>query len=366
MLAGKILDFYDDVHGQYLIEDAEMLEKVGHVKALPVEDRYEVPVEECALVLIKEGQMQRKFIVNSPDHTTLSQEYFVKTAGALPPRVRGSVAYFIKRACEKWDLECDEFVAETADGHTPTSPIVIAQELEGWKGEKVAVEKPKIDLSEVPDEEFAEVVKTAAEVRRSYPMHTPETLSASIYHFASAGHESRNLAQRAFIADKLCKKADEIGVIDGVNEHLESLRAMTEYDIDDTVLRAAIQQRKMASDDEEDRKLLDELMENGKTAAEGVCISQLVSAFDEARGFDKKYDSGMIAPSAFIVEKSAEYDSEFSPEIVLKIASGIDGMKDILGEDIVSKFAEDPNGTFMSLSPAARDMLVTAAKQGVL
>jgi hypothetical protein len=363
MLAGKILDFSDDSHGLVLIENEEMLEKVGSIKPMSPEQYSDLADHEYALVIQKEaGGKRRNFPVNDKDNTVLSQEYFDKTAMLMPEQARAKAAFFIKRACDQYEVDCLDSVKSASEQCSGDSNWIHEKEFRGYVPPKVEKQATDVDLSGLEDSDFAIIAKKAGEVHRMYPTANKSLVSASIYHFASADTSEWGPQAKITIARNLEKKADEHGVSEGVSEQLETIRKIASADQSSDMF-AHIQTRISMTEDEKQREALSTIWEKrAELADNGIDPAGLIAEFDKQHGFDKHYSRGLATPMDSVY--SEKVASDVNDEILSKIADNIDQMEGILNEDTIKSFKGDASEAFGSLTPAAQDMLITAAKQG--
>jgi hypothetical protein len=366
MRAGLIVDFYDDAHAQILMEDESMIEKVGYIKPMTPEEREQLKDSDCALVILKQsGEKAYKFHVNSKDNTVMSQAYFDKTADYIPPHARSVAAYFIDRACDKWDVDKCELVKEQAEKFDGSSNLVLDREFDEYEPPVEKKASLELNLRDLKDEDFAWVHKTASQTVRKYPVADKRLTSASIYHYANSLNEDFNEGEHLRISKVLAKKAEEHGVLDGLDKEVDTIKKLAQAGSNLNML-AYIQVRKGMTEDESQRNALDSLWEKrAELIEQGHDPAELIAEFDKNHGFDKFYDRGLASPmeTAYQYEKVASGPGT-SIEILSKIADNIDQMSGIMESDVIDAFKEDPSKAFDSLSPAAKDMLITAAKQG--
>ena len=119
-LSGLVLDVYDDFSGGVLRELYPRFDdipgKVKTAQSLSAEDREKLPDDVFALVLVNNGQAQRKYACIDEGNTLLSLHYFLKNAYKLPVEAQRSTAENLKVACSWYDLEVPEPLEKIALG----------------------------------------------------------------------------------------------------------------------------------------------------------------------------------------------------------------------------------------------------------
>ena len=113
-ITGKVIDVYDDEKKDLLKDN---LEKVGSLVLDPV-DKIDVLGDDqfAAIFMTKTGRAVRKYPVHTPDSTIISNLYFQKTASSFPEQIRGAIASFIKKACDKHGIDTPGEVEKVANG----------------------------------------------------------------------------------------------------------------------------------------------------------------------------------------------------------------------------------------------------------
>jgi hypothetical protein len=118
--SGLILDVCDDHDGAVLravyptFEDIPATVKEAH--ALSAEDRRTLPDDVFALVLLNNGESLRKYACIDEGSTTLSVEYFMKTAHKLPVEAQKTAAANLVTACGWYGIETPEPLQKIALG----------------------------------------------------------------------------------------------------------------------------------------------------------------------------------------------------------------------------------------------------------
>lgn len=180
--ASHEIDMHDSVGLLADLEDIPDFVKKAHVAR--AED---VPSDKFAVVLATEQRVFPKYALDSKATVWVSSRLFCKTGHLLPSRAQQIAAYFIKRACDEYRMDCPEKVALLADttekfasnvldmsDHQDTSALDYDQYRVGWKG-VMPKDYLKMKLQEFVDR-FPENVVT--------PEELGEELASRIYSYA--------------------------------------------------------------------------------------------------------------------------------------------------------------------------------------
>lgn len=101
--SGLVLDIYDDFQGEVLRsvypEVSTIPETVKTAHALTTDERSNLPDDSFALVLLNNGEKLRKYACIDEGNTTLSVEFFLKTASKLPVEAQKTAASNLLTAC---------------------------------------------------------------------------------------------------------------------------------------------------------------------------------------------------------------------------------------------------------------------------
>lgn len=118
--SGLVLDIHDDFQGEVLrsiypaLEDIP--ETVKTARALTAEERETLPDENFALVLLNDGDRLRKYACIDSGNTTLSLEFFLKTANKLPVEAQKVAAANLLTACAWYGITPSEDFQKLAMG----------------------------------------------------------------------------------------------------------------------------------------------------------------------------------------------------------------------------------------------------------
>jgi hypothetical protein len=109
-LTGLVLDAYDDYDGSILrsvMPSEDIPEFVKTAQWLRT-DSDNVPDDNYALVLVKEGQKLKKYATVDKGNTALSVLYLLKQAHLLPPKAVKVAALNLLEACQRYNLDAPE------------------------------------------------------------------------------------------------------------------------------------------------------------------------------------------------------------------------------------------------------------------
>jgi hypothetical protein len=118
--SGLVLDIFDDSEGEVLrsiypaLSDIPETVKTAHV--LTTEERSTLPDDVFALVLLNEGEKFRKYACIDQGNTTLSIEFFLKTASKLPSEAQKVAAENLLTACSWYGIQPPEQLQKLAAG----------------------------------------------------------------------------------------------------------------------------------------------------------------------------------------------------------------------------------------------------------
>ena len=119
-LSGVVFDVYDDYNGAFLrtiyptLADVPELVKSAH--AVSFEERAALPDSAFALILEQDDLELKKFATIDAGNTTLSVEYFMKTAHRLPAEAQETAARNLVEACDWYGIEAPEELQKIALG----------------------------------------------------------------------------------------------------------------------------------------------------------------------------------------------------------------------------------------------------------
>jgi hypothetical protein len=359
--AGVILDLYDDVYIRTVRDlDSNDMEKVASVHPMTDREMAKLPDRDFALVITDGVEKMRKFAIHEPGHVTLSGMYFEKNAHKLTDDARKTAATFIKRACVRFGLPTPVAVLGALEGQ-----VKVATNRMDMAGafEPLVDEMPTVDLSDIPDEDFAYVIKEAYDKTRMYPMQKEAHVLASVRFFGEnwRGHQA-DVAVK--IAQALLEKAASLGVDLSnpvVADQVPVLKELSEPALSPDIKTAFMVRKDLVEG--ESRKTLDELYEKRAEVTPDVLVG-LLSKFDEMNDLGAHYESGLGHPSAMLdTEKTAsqvEY-MDGSRMVGVNVLKDIDPsmVEDAIGKEAADKWKEDPVEAFKGLSEAGKDMLVT-------
>ena len=180
--ASHPIDLHDDVALVAGLENIPDFVKKAHLTQ--AED---VPEDKFAVVLVTEQRSFPKYALNSKAAVWLASRLYEKTGHLLPTRGRQVAAYFIKRACDEYRIDCPETVCQVADGVEKFATNVLDmsdyQDMSaldydkyriGWKGE-MPKEHLVLKLEEFADRDKADLVSSE---------EMGEELASRIYSYA--------------------------------------------------------------------------------------------------------------------------------------------------------------------------------------
>lgn len=102
-LANQVLDVYDDTQRVHIKKLAKANSKIYMMNS---NEHQKLADDEFALnIITKKANKLNKFPINDHDNTWLSNQYFNETHYRLPKEAAQIAAYFIKKACEKFNIE---------------------------------------------------------------------------------------------------------------------------------------------------------------------------------------------------------------------------------------------------------------------
>lgn len=168
--SGLVLDLFDDVQGEVLRSiyptEQDLPEKVKTAHALSSSEREKLPDDAFALVLLNGEQKLRKFACIDGGNTTLSVNYFLKTAHKLPVEAQKVAAENLIQACGWYDIEVPEALQKLAFLGTAMNALTVIPTVTGTAHEmKNRLQENKVlgagGHVVTPDERAAFRMKTA-------------------------------------------------------------------------------------------------------------------------------------------------------------------------------------------------------------
>ena len=105
------IDMHDNVSLLADLENIPDFVKKAHIAR--VED---TPNDKFAVVLVTEKRAFPKYSLGNKAAVWISSQLFCKTGSLLPTRGQQIAAYFIKRACDEYRMDCPQEVGDLADG----------------------------------------------------------------------------------------------------------------------------------------------------------------------------------------------------------------------------------------------------------
>lgn len=319
-MAGAVVDFYDDPEF-YESTQAQNLIKTGMVT--PVEDLESLRDKDFAVKIITKVAAHRKFPVNSPVATALSSRYFEEIESRLPEEIRKVAGYFLRRAHEEYGLDLTPSLMEPFDP-APHNEVELDQEM-------------------VP------------------PLHASADGVAKL-----AQHGFMKTARWMPPVEKVARAREVAQILEKVGE------LVTEQEIWDYVPK-----RDSGPFAEEMLRqritLAKEAGQTTRAALKGILkeASQmsifeapfLIHQFDKTAGLDYRYGmDGILDPfygfwGGFPLPKEAGVKEDLLKYKLETIAIYDEMLKSTFGEPFVTKFTQDPKGTYEQADAAHKKVL---------
>ena len=361
-MTGLIVDFYDDAFASVLVDDDSALEKVGSVEPLSMDQIEDLPDRDFALILADGTTKFRKFACHEPGHVKLSMHYFGANRHKLHPEAQKTAAFFMKRACDRFEMDIPEIIQKTASGFRANTNVVTLRDAY----RPPVFEESKSDIQKLDDRDFAFVAKEGAYKVRKYPMRKGAHIQGSIKYFVSHMNDHKP-GDRVKISKALMKRASELHVDledELIKKEATELTKMATCSFSPD-LWSYVQVRKGLVESQESRATLDEMYEKRAEYGDENFVAML-SKFDEIEGLDRHYNHGLRDPwdATFSIEKRAEQVEymEGSRSIGVDMLRSISPeiVSPLFGSEAGDKWASDPIETFKGLSDAGKDALLEA------
>jgi len=319
-IAAAVVDFYDDPDFHASAE-AQALIKEGHVR--PLEAVSELHDRDFAVLIMTKAGTHRKFPIYSPMATGLSGRYYEDIEEALPEEIRKVAGFFLKKAHEEFGLAL---------------PPSLAEEYEPVAHNEVSHE---------PTEDIR-IRSTEAVVKMAQ------------YSFTSHSREMKPMEKVAMAMDvnRAVESCGEVlteqEIWDYVPKDIYGLHAEEMLEQRQTLSKEAGKQIEAAFE-----QILDEFAKMPPT--EGPF---LIHQFDKTAGFDYRYDLGGVmdpfwgAWAGFsLPSKEAGATEDLFRHKLETIAIYDRLLKRTFGEPFVTKFTQDPKGTYEIATPEQKKVL---------
>lgn len=409
----QILDFYSDpmkVVVSAIVKEAmakeaadspsavtteSMPERLKSFKMMTKDDLDLLSDADFAMVVVTADHKKiRRFPIVDAAHVWLSVKYFEKTKDKMSEPLRVRVANRLQEAMNLYHQYSSD-VSEAADpkaSHGIYMEKAFPEEKapEKYPGkysysdeprEKVGavyhetmndkqhleyyqIKEAQAKLSDLPDEDFAVVVKQAGKtVERAIPISTPELIKEATLQFNMNEH-LMTPAQRYEYAKAVLTKAARLNITIPANEGIRKYYSGTYND----KVKMAMQMRRdmlTTADDEPKLKVLDALMTKSASITPEDFARNLAQ-FDRISGLDRYWGAPFMPDpyvSTFGLEKKAsvgEYDIEEDDLAALASNAGL--LQSYFSDEMIRAFEEAPLEFFMALPKPNQKLIVGIIK----
>jgi len=199
-IANQVIDAYDDIHWNYLEKIAK---ERPETNVMTPDELAKVADEDFAVCfLTKEAQKLRKLPVDCHDNVWLSNRYYEETHHKMAADAARTAAYFIKKACERFNIEPSASVVKLAADASPENNLVF----------HLDTVSPVESVREINLQKFAEVEKIADNyVHAQYVFATPAHVKVACEYFDKK-HDKMPLEVRHKYAAAIQLRARELGM----------------------------------------------------------------------------------------------------------------------------------------------------------
>ena len=319
-IAAAVVDFYDDPDFHASVEAQDLI-KEGHIR--PFEEVSELRDRDFAVLIMTKAGTHRKFPIYSPMSTGLSGRYFEDIEETLPDEIRKVAGFFLKRAHEEHGLTLPPSLAEEYEpvahnevSHEPTTDIRIRSTEAVVKMAQYSFTSHSREMSPL------EKVAMAMDVNKAIESCGESLTEQEIWDYVPKDtyglHAEEMLAQRQTLAKEAGTKVE-----------------------------AALDQ------------ILDEFAKMPPT--EGPF---LIHQFDKTAGFDYRYGLGGVVDPFWgawagfpLPSKEAGATEDLLGYKLETIAIYDRLLKRTFGEPFVTKFTQNPKGTYEIASPEQKKVL---------
>jgi hypothetical protein len=319
-LANQVIDAYDDVNKTHLTKVAKLNPQIY---MLTPAEKDRLHDDDFALSIItKKASKLNKFPVNTHDSTWLSNQYFDLTSQRLPKLASATAAYFIKQACEKFNITPLPAVVGLAK--EASSNIYYEEDL---PADAATTKNIHVDLSK-----FAQVEQIGDNytfAQYAFPTVSHVKLACQ---YLEKYIKQIPVDYRHKYAAAIQKRAQELGM--GQQGGIVSKYASDYYSGHvDAHLRARASLLETA--DPKFRGALDKLSAMKKEMS-ATDFARLLHGFDKRAGLTKYYDSALTDPyQAVFAQEPTPYGN-----YTAKMASGASLTADEIRKVSIDKYAK--------------------------
>jgi hypothetical protein len=319
-LANQVIDAYDDVNKLHLLKVAKLNPQIY---MLSTEERARLHDDDFALSIItKKANKLNKFPIHNHDNVWLSNQYFELTNQRLPKVAAATAAYFIKQACDKFNVKPMPAVEGLAK--ESSSNIYCEEDLPSSAATKKEVQ---VDLSK-----FAQIEQIGDNY--TFAQYTFPTAS----HVKLAGQYLEKYVKQIPVeyrhkyAAAIQKRAQELGM--GQQGGIVAKYASDYYSGHvDAHLRARASL--LETSDPKFSAALNKLAVMKKEMS-SMDFAKLLHGFDKRAGLTKYYDSALTDPyQAVFAQEPTPYGN-----YTAKLASGAALTADEIRKVSIDKYAK--------------------------
>lgn len=311
-----------------------------------------LPNEAFALIAIDGPNAMRKYACHDAGTTLVSSIYFLECGAKLPEQAQKTAAANLVAACKRFEIDVPPALEKAASLQGAVAGVVNITS--GPQRTKVASPRP----------ENAAYFALEFEGKNMFPIDTHENIKLAEAYWLENERRFHPAHRREF-AVKLAARADDVAV--RVDERIK-VAGGSDW-ASEAVLEDAISKRKHASLDEDNQRMLGQLLEIRESIGQEKYASALL-AFDINTGLDKKWGAHIPDPyiSTYGFEKTAEivYDksdvrlSRFDLEsLVNEHASEL--AYEVLTTNMTDGMEKDPVAWFKKLPPTLQHLIARLA-----